>query len=394
MENILGRRVRWGRRDEVDRCHPMIRIAITAAAYDAICSTMPEDAPLWPVRHWGRPMPHPPRGGRPRPSEAMRRPGESHSDVILRLVFARRLGSPEVKAAKRQCFRLSKPVDALRGRSDDWDRREGRRPRAHCRVADGRDCEFEEPVRRDCTNDRGVAASAVGINRVEDNKRDAFAALLRRKRPSGLRRKGRPPRQVSAFTRTLRPAAKRLPDAGGRRSSHTSASEWATPTAAEPKDIRCSRRSLGRLSTLPVWADRRTAEPRRSMAERGRARAKPPRARLPLSSCRDSLRTLATSEARRLGAAFPHSVTRRVRPAARSFADGSRAGDQERRRVDFPRQRSQGRAGRGAEKGARQARSRRLERQDRSRGRQGEGVGRDFHHRASTFIRPSNPSRW
>ncbi len=197
-------------------------------------------------------------------------------------------------------------------RSDDWDRREGRRPRAHFRVADGRDCESEEPVRRDCTNDRGVAASAVGINRVEDNKRDAFAALLRRKRPSGLRRKGRPPRQVSAFTRTLRPAAKRLPDAGGRRSSHTSASEWATPTAAEPKDIRCCRRSLGRLSTLPVWADRRTAEPRRSMAERGRARAKPPRARLPLSSCRDSLRTLATSEARRLGAAFPHSITRRA----------------------------------------------------------------------------------
>jgi hypothetical protein len=29
----------------------MIRIAITAAAYHAICSTLPpKDAPLWPVR--------------------------------------------------------------------------------------------------------------------------------------------------------------------------------------------------------------------------------------------------------------------------------------------------------------------------------------------------------
>ena len=28
----------------------MIRIAITAAAYHAICSTPPEDAPLWPVQ--------------------------------------------------------------------------------------------------------------------------------------------------------------------------------------------------------------------------------------------------------------------------------------------------------------------------------------------------------
>ena len=27
----------------------MIRIAITAAAYDAICSTLPEDALLWSV---------------------------------------------------------------------------------------------------------------------------------------------------------------------------------------------------------------------------------------------------------------------------------------------------------------------------------------------------------
>jgi hypothetical protein len=40
----------------------VIRIAITAAAFDAICSTLPEDAPLWPVQRSCR-------TGRPRPTE-------------------------------------------------------------------------------------------------------------------------------------------------------------------------------------------------------------------------------------------------------------------------------------------------------------------------------------
>ena len=31
----------------------MTRIAITAAAYNAICSTLPEDAPLWPLQRQG-----------------------------------------------------------------------------------------------------------------------------------------------------------------------------------------------------------------------------------------------------------------------------------------------------------------------------------------------------
>ena len=31
----------------------MIKIAITAAAYDAIRSTLPQDAPLWPVERQG-----------------------------------------------------------------------------------------------------------------------------------------------------------------------------------------------------------------------------------------------------------------------------------------------------------------------------------------------------
>src|SRR5262249_37525554 len=47
-------------------------------------------------------------------------------------------------------------------------------PRALCRVPDGRGRDFEEPVRRDSTNDRGLAASAGRINRVEGGKRDAF----------------------------------------------------------------------------------------------------------------------------------------------------------------------------------------------------------------------------
>ena len=33
----------------------MIRIAITEAAYRAIRSTLPEDAPLWPLQRSGRP---------------------------------------------------------------------------------------------------------------------------------------------------------------------------------------------------------------------------------------------------------------------------------------------------------------------------------------------------
>jgi hypothetical protein len=57
----------------------MIRIAITTAAYDAICST-PEDAPLWPDHH---PRAVNDRNGRPRQSEGP--PGECQSDLMMRL---------------------------------------------------------------------------------------------------------------------------------------------------------------------------------------------------------------------------------------------------------------------------------------------------------------------
>ena len=59
----------------------------------------------------------------------------------------------------------------------DQDRREGRRPRALCRVPDGRGRDFEEPVRRESTNDRGVAASAGRINRVR--RQQALRAPLK-----------------------------------------------------------------------------------------------------------------------------------------------------------------------------------------------------------------------
>ena len=62
----------------------MIRIA-TAAAYDAICSTLPEDAPLWPVhRRDGQCLIHIEAAVLNR-LRAMRRPSESYSNVILRL---------------------------------------------------------------------------------------------------------------------------------------------------------------------------------------------------------------------------------------------------------------------------------------------------------------------
>lgn len=71
----------------------MIRIAITAPACHAICSTLPEDAPVGPSIV--RTVP-PRRGGRPRPSGAMRRPAGSYGDVILRLAATDGYRSPAV----------------------------------------------------------------------------------------------------------------------------------------------------------------------------------------------------------------------------------------------------------------------------------------------------------
>ena len=64
---------------------PMIRIAITPAAYEAIIATLPQGAPLWPVqRQGGQCLVHVEAAVVDR-LRAMRGPGEDYSDVILRL---------------------------------------------------------------------------------------------------------------------------------------------------------------------------------------------------------------------------------------------------------------------------------------------------------------------
>ena len=134
---------------------------------------------------------------------AMRRPVESYSQVILRLVelgtgppqtahaYRRRrerlerAESAPIGVASRRTEVRAKAVVPLRARnklrrppqtfaihapiswrppSEDKDRREGRQPRALCRVPDGRGRDFEQPARRDSTNNREVAASAGRIN--------------------------------------------------------------------------------------------------------------------------------------------------------------------------------------------------------------------------------------
>ena len=60
----------------------MIRIAITAAAY-AICSKLPEDAPLWPVHHSGQPMASSTsRRAVLDPLWAVRGPAQAHCDAV------------------------------------------------------------------------------------------------------------------------------------------------------------------------------------------------------------------------------------------------------------------------------------------------------------------------
>jgi hypothetical protein len=64
----------------------MIRVALTDAAYDAIASTLPRGAARWPMqRHRGQCFIQVEAAAVDR-MRAMRRPGESYSQVILRLV--------------------------------------------------------------------------------------------------------------------------------------------------------------------------------------------------------------------------------------------------------------------------------------------------------------------
>ena len=64
----------------------MIRVVLTDAAYDAVASTLPNGAARWPMqRHRGQCSIQVEAAVVDR-MRAMRRPGDSYSEVILRLV--------------------------------------------------------------------------------------------------------------------------------------------------------------------------------------------------------------------------------------------------------------------------------------------------------------------
>ena len=68
------------------KCPKMIGVALTDAAYDAIASTLPKGAARWPMqRDRGQSFIQVEAAVADR-MRAMRRPGESYSQVILRLV--------------------------------------------------------------------------------------------------------------------------------------------------------------------------------------------------------------------------------------------------------------------------------------------------------------------
>ena len=69
-----------------DRVPEMIRLVLTEGAYDAIASTLPKGSARWPMqRDRGRCFIQVEAAVVDR-MRIMRRPGESYSDVILRLV--------------------------------------------------------------------------------------------------------------------------------------------------------------------------------------------------------------------------------------------------------------------------------------------------------------------
>jgi hypothetical protein len=72
----------------------MIRVALTDSAYDAIASTLPKGSARWPMqRDGGRCFIQVEAAVIDR-MRAMRRPGESYSHVLLRLVELRKHNPP------------------------------------------------------------------------------------------------------------------------------------------------------------------------------------------------------------------------------------------------------------------------------------------------------------
>jgi hypothetical protein len=72
----------------------MIRIALSDAAYDAIAATLPKGSARWPMQRDGDQGFIQVEAAVVDRLRAMRRPGESYSAVILRLV---ELGATEAK---------------------------------------------------------------------------------------------------------------------------------------------------------------------------------------------------------------------------------------------------------------------------------------------------------
>ena len=72
----------------------MIRIALSDAAYDAIAATLPEGSARWPMQRDGDRCFIQVGSAVVDRMRAMRRPGESYSAVILRLV---ELGKSDAK---------------------------------------------------------------------------------------------------------------------------------------------------------------------------------------------------------------------------------------------------------------------------------------------------------
>jgi hypothetical protein len=73
----------------------MIRIALSDATYDAIASTLPKGSARWPMQRDGDQCFIQVEAAVVDRMRAMRRPGESYSAVILRLI---ELGATEAKS--------------------------------------------------------------------------------------------------------------------------------------------------------------------------------------------------------------------------------------------------------------------------------------------------------
>jgi hypothetical protein len=81
-----------------------------AAAYHAICSKPPEDAPLWPVHRRDGQLPHPHRGGRPRPSHGN---VEARRELFGRQSPARRDKGASIRSLAEKGLKAMRDIASL-----------------------------------------------------------------------------------------------------------------------------------------------------------------------------------------------------------------------------------------------------------------------------------------